>query len=156
MISELYDELIFGYETFRSRQVAKKYEFAYVQMIQLTQQKNIIYFYIKKNGTVAYKCWGGEHKEFQITLKCLSEIRDMIFDEHMKIKHFVLGASWQGMPINFVFENTGYGLRATDMNELSRTQDTFGIKPVFEKIFEALYSEIPELRDVEKYPIRLF
>lgn len=66
---------------------------------------------------------------------------------------FVIGSSWQGWPINFVFENTG-GIHATDTRELSRNHDRFHIKPVFDKIFIALYSEIPELACIEKFPIR--
>ena len=153
MVLELCNELIFGYETFRERQVSKKYGDAYKLLAIQTFQKNIIYFYIKKDGTVAYKCWHGEHKEFTVTSKCLSDIRAIIADEKTKIMHFVKGACWQGMPINFVFENSGYGIRATDMRELSRTRDRFHIKPVFEKIFDVLYPEIPELEAIEKYPV---
>lgn len=58
MIRELNNELIFGYETFCERQVDKHYETVYLQMMLLTHQQNVIYFYIKKDGIVAYKCWG--------------------------------------------------------------------------------------------------
>ncbi len=156
MVFEIQNELIFGYETFREGQVQRDYSARYKLMVATTLQRNIIYFYIKKDGTVAYKCWLGEHKEVQVTPKCISEIRAILENEKEKIKRFVIGACWMGMPINFIFENTGYGIRATDMSELSRTKDKFMIKPVFEKIFEVLYSEIPEFANVEKYPIDFF
>ena len=153
MIRELNNELIFGYETFCERQVDKHYETVYLQMMLLTHQQNVIYFYIKKDGIVAYKCWGGEHKECRVSSYCLSNIRKIIAADKEKIMRFVIGASWQGWPISFVFENSGYGIRATDTSELSRVHDKFNINPVFNKIFNVLYSEIPELARIEKYTI---
>lgn len=84
---------------------------------------------------------------------CISAVGEILANEETKIKRFVIGACWKKMPINFVFESTGYGIRATDMQELSRTKDKFLIKPMFEKIFGVLYSEVPDLMDVEEYPI---
>ena len=120
MIHELQDALIFGYETFQERQVDTPFETAYLQLMQLSHQQNIIYFCIKKDGIVAYKCWGGEHKEYQVSSYCLSNIRKIIESDKEKIMRFVIGSSWQGWPINFVFENTG-GIHATDTRELSRS-----------------------------------
>ncbi len=153
MTHEINKNIIFGYETFREGQVNKRYSDAYVAEVMRTGQNNIVYFCIRDDGSVAYRCWQDTPCEFHVSEQCIADVRTVLKNEHARIRRFVCGACWQSMPVNFIFENIkGFGLRVTDMDELSRTRDKFGIKPVFEQIFNVLSREIPELQSVEKYP----